>query len=293
MTCSVPVRFDVVIPARNAADTILEQLAGVRRNDCAELLEVVVVDSHSTDRTVEVVQEYAESTWGKVRVVATDGPGANAARNAGIAAGQAEVVLLCDADDVVSAEWASALTDALKDAEAVRGRYDVTRLNDADTIAMRGPLGSTGAPVGDKAMGGLGGNCGFRRSVWEALGGLAADHTGSDDIEFFWRITAAGHRVGYVDDAVVHYRLRPGRRALYHQQRAWAENRALLYKQFARYGFIERRSLVMATRQWVWLLTRLHHLGSSDPQRRGQWIRALANAAGHVRGTFRHRTWYP
>ena len=52
-----------------------------------------------------------------------------------------------------------------------------------------------GAPNEGEPFGGLGGNCGFRRSVWEALGGLLEHHYGSDDAEFFWRARLAGFDV--------------------------------------------------------------------------------------------------
>ena len=234
--------FDVVIPAHNASDTIIEQLDAVRRNDAAGLAEVVVADSCSTDATPDIVRDYSLG-WSKVRLVAVDKPGANTARSAGVRAGSAQLVLMCDADDVVAEGWAEALVTALDELDVVRGRYALELLNDADTIAARGSLASTGPPPDGEPVNGLGGNCGFRRAAWVRLGGLAEHHSGSDDVEFFWRATQAGMMVGYAEDAVVHYRLRAEYDALYRQQRAWALNRPLLFKEFRDTGFIRRRSL--------------------------------------------------
>lgn len=284
--------FDVVIPAFNAGSTIVEQLDAVRTNDSVDLLEVLVVDSCSTDTTVKVVAEYSQ-TWPKVRITSTSRPGANVARNAGIAEGSGEFVLLCDADDVVGKGWAEALVTALVDHDVVRGRYEVNLLNDASTIIARGSIGSTAPPPSGSPIDGLGGNCGFRRTAWDQLGGLSETHTGSDDVEFFWRAALAGLAVGYVDSAVVHYRLRPSYRDLYRQQRSWVANRALLYREFGNAGLIERRTLTAGLKNWGWLLLHLPASRSNDPERRGMWTRSAASAVGHVRGSFRHRVWYP
>lgn len=284
--------FDIVIPAHNAGSTIGDQLDALRRDDHADLREVLVVDSRSTDRTAAVVAAHAER-WPKVRLLRVDKPGANTARNAGIAAGTSPLVLLCDADDVAAAGWARALSHSLRTYELARGRYSLELLNDEGTIAARGPLASTGPPPTTEVIGGLGGNCGFHRRVWEQLGGLSEAHVGSDDVEFFWRAALAGGSITYVDAAVIHYRLRPGYRSLFRQQRAWAANRPLLYKEFGTHRLILRRSLRSAVRQWTWIMVHARDARSADPAQRGRWVRAVATATGHLEGSVRHRVWFP
>ena len=284
--------FDVVIPAYNATSTIVEQLEAVRRNDQAALGEVLVVDSLSTDTTADLVTDYV-TRWSKVRLVRAPHPGANAARNCGIRAGGSDLILLCDADDVVADDWASNLVHALSEYELVRGRYSLELLNDSDTIVARGSVGSTHPPAPGSVIDGLGGNCGFRRTAWDQLGGLSENHTGSDDVEFFWRAALEGMRVGYADDAIVNYRLRPAYKDLYRQQKSWAANRALLYKEFGATGSIQRRSIAKALRQLAWLVIRLPSSWSKDPSERGAWTRAAASAVGHLEGSARHRVWFP
>ncbi len=281
----------VVIPARNAASVIGEQLDALHAQDAHWIDEVVVVDSFSTDATADVVSSYA-ARWPKVKLVVADRPGANAARNAGVAASQSAAVLLCDADDVVAPGWAAALYAALQQHDLVRGRYSVDLLNDADTIAARGSLGSTSAPDPGQVVEGLGGCCGMRRTAWQQLGGFREHHYGSDEVEFFWRAQLDGLSAGYVDDAVVNYRLRPGYRDLFRQQRAWAASRALLLKEFGRHGLIKRRSAAAALKAWGWLVLHAMDAFSNDPARKGQWVRAAANAAGRAMGSVKHRVWY-
>jgi glycosyltransferase involved in cell wall biosynthesis len=282
----------VVVPAHDAAEHIAEQLAALRSQDAPWLEEVIVVDNASADDTRAVVEGVA-AEWSKVTVVDEPRPGGNIARNAGARATTTDGVLLCDADDVVADGWIAALRAALVGQDLVRGRYDLARLNDPDTIAARGPVAATSGPAPGRPVNGLGGNCGFRKAAWEQLGGLAEHHYGSDEEELFWRAHLAGLRVGYVEDAVVHYRLRPSYRDLYRQQRAWASNRAQLYREFGRYGFISRRSWPAAVKGWGWLAVHLPDAWSDDPTRRGCWVRAAAHNVGAVRGSVRHRVVYP
>jgi glycosyltransferase involved in cell wall biosynthesis len=103
----------VVIPARNAASTISEQLDALARQIDAPEFEVVVVDNGSNDGTREVVLVH-QQTFDRLRLI--DEPsklGANAARNAGVREARTTKVLMCDADDVVTPSWVRSLGDAL------------------------------------------------------------------------------------------------------------------------------------------------------------------------------------
>jgi glycosyltransferase involved in cell wall biosynthesis len=285
------VKVSVVIPAHNAADTLAAQLDGLRRQDGDVLVEVVVVDSASTDATAEVASRAAEH-WPKVHLVRETAAGANRARNTGIRASTASAVLMCDADDVVADGWVAALAHALDTHDLVRGRYSMAELNDPSTVAERGSLESDTPPEPGAVMGGLGGSCGFRRSAWELLGGLNELHYGADDMEFFWRAHQAGLAIAYVPEAVVHYRLRPDLAALYRQQRTWASSRALLFKEFGDQGLIADRSLAEAAKSWAWVGRHLADRWSDDPATRGRWVRAHAKNVGRVRGSVRHRVQY-
>ena len=283
--------ISVAIPAHNAGCTIIEQLEAIHSQDFDRLDEVIVVDSLSTDDTAAVVRAYSDR-WPKVRLVAATRPGANTARNVGVASSTSPAVLLCDADDVVADDWLEPMFQALDEHDVVRGRYALDLLNDAATVAARGSLASTSPPNEGESFGGLGGNCGFRRSVWEALGGLLEHHYGSDDAEFFWRARLAGFDVAYVDASVVNYRLRPGMKPLFQQQMLWASGRAQLYKEFHAAGLVQRRSAAAVLKTWAWLTVHLPDARSKDPAKRGRWVRSAADSVGRVRGSILHRVVY-
>ena len=282
----------VAIPVHNAAEFIRNQIEAIQAQDEQWLLEVVAVDNASTDGTAEVLADLA-AAWPKLTVVTERRPGGNVARNTGVRLTTSDFVLLCDADDVVGENWLVNLRSGLTENDIVRGRYELEHLNSPDTVAARGPVSSTAPPPVGRPISGLGGNCGFHRSVFDELGGLAEHHYGSDEEEFFWRADLAGYEIGYIHEAVVHYRLRPSLSDLFRQQRSWASNRAQLYKEFGQQGFIARRSVLQAARSWAWIAVHVRDARSPEPSRRGRWARVAATSVGNLRGSIKHRVVFP
>ncbi len=87
----------VIIAAKNAADTIAKAV----RSALAESLvsEVIVVDDGSSDRTSEVAKG-ADDGSQRLKILAfAENRGPSAARNAAIAASQAPLIAILDADD--------------------------------------------------------------------------------------------------------------------------------------------------------------------------------------------------
>jgi dolichol-phosphate mannosyltransferase len=80
--------YSIVIPARNEAETIGEILSSVR--DTTD--DVIVVDGHSTDRTVDLARE-----WG-ARVIWDNGLGKGDAVRVGLGAVQHPITVFIDAD---------------------------------------------------------------------------------------------------------------------------------------------------------------------------------------------------
>lgn len=87
-------------------------------------LEVIVVDSASRDRTLDVARAY-EARDARVRVIASprDFP-IGEARNVGLAAARGRVVAQMSADAMAAPGWAAAMVGALRDADVVYGRQE-------------------------------------------------------------------------------------------------------------------------------------------------------------------------
>jgi glycosyltransferase involved in cell wall biosynthesis len=269
----------VVIPARNAAQTLGEQLDAFAAQRVEIPWEVIVVDNGSDDGTAAVVAAYASRL--PVRVVSAGGRlVANHARNVGVGLARGRHILLCDADDVVGPDWVRLMRAVLLDAELVGGAL-------ARHHATSGKVPDPAKPAHGFLPRPLGANCGFRRTVWEALGGFDEAYRGGDDAEFFWRAQLAGYRLVYADGAVVSYRLSPTVGAMCRKSYISGRACAQLYRQFRRHGMARSP---MA--RWMRLvLTAPRAVISREPRR--AWLRAAAWTAGCVVGSVRYRVFYP
>ncbi len=203
-----PTRISVVIPARNASRTLHAQLAAVSRS-CGPACEIIVVDNASTDDTAAVAAGFPG-----VQVVSCARAGANAARNRGVLASSGEKILLCDADDVVSASWCHAMTVALDTDDIVGGALDWETLNVPFVRTTQKHelehglyqwLGS-GYPIGA--------NMAFRRAVFDSIGGFdEAFPVQFDEIDFCYRAADRGYTIGFAPDTLVAYRARSDARS--------------------------------------------------------------------------------
>ena len=215
-----PITTAVVIPALDAADTIGRQIRAVL-DDRNHSVELVLVDNGSTDDTLSVMRA-ATAGHDRITIVRESRRGVNRARNAGIAATRAPNVLLCDADDEIEPGWIEALASALTSADLVGG-------------AVR-PVTSTGMATGEPFLPdrnstfgwGLpvawGSSCGFRRSVWQRVGGFDPYLSGGgDEAEFFLRAQIEGATFTWSERAVTRYAQRDDAEA--HERRRGTETR--------------------------------------------------------------------
>lgn len=153
-----PASISVVVPALNEEAAIAETLAPLRE---PEVLETIVVDGGSADRTREIARRLAD------RVIESL-PGRAKQMNAGAAAARGTILLFLHADTIVPSGFGAAIVGACE--RAVGGRFDVAL--DAPGLPFRVietaiNLRSrwSGLFTGDQAPF-------LRREVFEALGGF-------------------------------------------------------------------------------------------------------------------------
>ena len=206
----------VVIPARNAADTIAEQLSALESQREPGDWEVIVVDDASSDDTRSI----AESMTDRIPLtVLSMGPhaGANAARNLGAASG------VGDADDVAHPDWIQTMRSAALRYDVIGGELEETLLNPAHVVGWRPQRPSNRLP---EALGCLpyavGANLGVWRRVWSDLGGFDETwRSGATEIDFCWRAQEAGYTLGLAPGAMIHYRHRRSMTGLARQAYRW------------------------------------------------------------------------
>jgi glycosyltransferase involved in cell wall biosynthesis len=107
--------FTVIIPVRNAEQFVDECLASIVK---AQPARIIVVDGLSTDRTLEIVQQYINAGH-PIEILQDNGKGVPAARMMGIHAATTDVIALIDVDIVFPDGALTALYQ-----EFVDGQYD-------------------------------------------------------------------------------------------------------------------------------------------------------------------------
>src|SRR5690606_8180124 len=95
MTPNTP-RFSIGIPVFNRERYVAETLRSVLAQE-GDDFEIIVVDDGSTDRSMEIVEGFADP---RISIVRNGHAGGAAARNAGIARARGEFVVWMDSDDI-------------------------------------------------------------------------------------------------------------------------------------------------------------------------------------------------
>ncbi len=211
----------MVVPARDAHDTLPAALASVLAQDYGAPLEVVVADGSATPATADLVRRL----FPEVRVVPNPGGGTSAGLNRALAASRHPVVARCDAHAVLPPGYLARAVATLARTGAVNvgGRQraaGTTPFGRAVALAMGSRLGSGGAryriggPAGpvDTVYLGV-----YRRAALEAAGGFDETLARNQDYELNWRLRRRGGTVWFDPALAVDYRPRAGVRALARQ----------------------------------------------------------------------------
>ncbi len=166
----------VIICTRNRAEHLAEMLPSLAKLyiPAGLTVDAIIVDNGSSDETQSVVAEnIAVCSW--LRTVNEAKPGLSNARNAGVEATTAPIILFTDDDVRIPADWLTGMMQVFNDPDIhiVQGHIVL-----AESIVLpwmewvhRAGLAEF---TEDEAKTVIGANFGFRRAAWEHVGGFDA-----------------------------------------------------------------------------------------------------------------------
>jgi GT2 family glycosyltransferase len=223
-------RFSVVVCTYNGSGTLRECLEGISRLEYPNH-EVIVIDDGSTDDSAAIASEF------DVRLIRTEQNGLSAARNAGLAAADGDIVAYIDDDAWPDPLWLHYLAEAFEDPEcAAAGGPNLPPPEDgwlADCVADA-PGGPAHVLIGDRDAEHLPGcNLAIRRDRLQAIGGFdVAFRTAGDDVDVCWRLRERGWRLGFHAAALVWHHRRGSLLTYWRQQSGYGRAEALLERKW-------------------------------------------------------------
>jgi len=203
----MPPDVSVIIPAYQAQDLIENCVRALLKQTLShERYEILVVDDGSTDMTGETARRA-----GADRVLKIPHQGPSAARNAGIAAAQGDIVLFTDADCVPASDWIAQMIAPFKNPDVMGGK-GTYRTQQHGLIARLTQLEfeiryerMTGLPridfIDTYAAA-------YRRALLQEQGGFdtAFPIPSAEDVELAFRLARQGYRLVFIPEAWVRHK---------------------------------------------------------------------------------------
>jgi glycosyltransferase involved in cell wall biosynthesis len=207
-------RVSVVVPVRNAVDTIRRTVDSALAQEC-ERPQVIAVDDGSTDATPHILGSYGD----KIKLLSQRNRGPSAARNAGAAAANpdSQYFVFLDADDALLPPMLKTLTAELDVAPSVALAFcDVVPVDDYDQELDVKFIDehSAHAPSMEELLTRwwpiLTSAAVMRRSAFERAGGFDESFTrpGFED-PYMWLVMREQGDFSYVPQRLVRYRTMP------------------------------------------------------------------------------------
>ncbi len=230
-------RVSVLIAARNEEANIGRTLTAILEQDFpAGLLEVIVVDDHSTDATSAVISSF--SSRGVKLLKLNESEPLNSYKKKAIATAIAvatgELIVTTDADCRMGPDW---LATVVAYAEA-QGSFLVSSpvvyseersfFEELQTLEFLYLIGLGGAGIGNRQPSTCNGaNLAYRRDIFHELGGFnGIDHLASGDDELFLHKVAARYpdKIGFckAKEAIVYTDAKRSLGGFINQRRRWA-----------------------------------------------------------------------
>lgn len=229
--------ISVLIAARNEEDNIARTLNCIVNQDFPkELLQIIVVDDHSTDNTAAIVASYASR--GVTLLQLNEGDKLNSykklAISRAIAQASGEIIVTTDADCRMGTNWLRTVVSYFEETEAymvsspVAYSEEKSYFERLQTLEFLYLIGLGAAGIGNKNPTTCNGaNLAYRRDLFYEMGGFnGIDNLASGDDELFLHKVAEKYaeKIGFCKskDAIVYTDAKATLSGFISQRRRWA-----------------------------------------------------------------------
>lgn len=214
------IKVSVIVPVYNAERYIGECIASLLGQAIISEMEIIVVDDHGEDGSIEVVKEIIKKhkCGARVKIISTKAnEGAWSARNLGIFVANGKYIGFCDADDYVESDMYECLYDEAEKNESDWAYCCVSKDYGNGRCERLNPAIVSSCVMGEKEKRKM-----FVKGVawfWSAiyrkeflLSNRIKFPAGkfSEDSFFWWDVVMYANRLGVVPRVGYHYRIHPG-----------------------------------------------------------------------------------
>ena len=214
----------VIIPAHQAEKYIAQAVDSVRRQAWIGETEIIVIDDGSTDGTAAAAQALG------VQVLQKSQGGAASARNMGLRTATGQLILLLDADDVLTDGALHAMYAALAGGADAAFALAEDFISPELTESQKAELRPRPAPYSGVMPG-----CSLiRRQVFDAVGLFDDTMKSGETVAWQLKLRDAGIRTVQVPVVTLKRRLHMTNTGRLHQKREMADYAALLRKRMKR-----------------------------------------------------------
>jgi len=225
----------IIIAVRNEAKNITNLLKDISEQTYPlDLIELVIVDDHSTDRTPEIIKEFTlESPYVIELIELTDSVGKKSALKEAMGRATNEIILSTDGDCRTGTNWISSMTSCFEN-EEIKLVSGPVKMYPQNTIFQRlqsiefSSLISSGAAtltLGWPTMANAA-NLAFRKSAFEEVNGHEEINVSSGDDVFLLHKISSSYRdaVRFCRDAQAIVNTEPSNnlQEFYNQRKRWS-----------------------------------------------------------------------
>jgi glycosyltransferase involved in cell wall biosynthesis len=198
----------IIVPIYNSEKYIKRCLDSVCAQSYTDL-EIILVNDGSTDNSLNILQEYAESD-NRIKVVNQENKGVAAARNTGLRNATGDFILYVDSDDWIEKNMVQRMLELMEDADIVFCSSDhadsseKVEKEDSQNIEIWNQKKQQSEFMKHKRMTGMLWNKLIRRTLTTGIS--FNEKTGyGEDAEFLWKVLKRSKKMVVTNEILYHH----------------------------------------------------------------------------------------